>query len=105
MKKDKILEMLDELGRMLNVKFGTESYEIRCYLHDIKDFVKKEDLTNLCRCTGAKKQEEILHQRSTDELILNICACSRHIFEFRKCMRFRYLKFCPNHFVLSFFPL
>lgn len=34
---DEIIDELAILGNVLFNKFGTDSYDIRCYLHDIKE--------------------------------------------------------------------
>ena len=41
MKTQEILERLDTLGNMMYEKFGTDSYEARCYLYDTKELIKQ----------------------------------------------------------------
>jgi hypothetical protein len=41
MKIQEILERLDILGKMMYEKFGTDSYEARCYLHDTKELINQ----------------------------------------------------------------
>ena len=36
-----VIKDLDELGAKLYSKFGTDSYEERCFLHDIKSKLSK----------------------------------------------------------------
>lgn len=37
-----ILQTLDGLGETLYIKFGTDSYNERCVVHDLKEEVKKQ---------------------------------------------------------------
>lgn len=49
-----ILKNLDKIGTELYNKFGTDSYNIRCELHDIKDQLKA---INYSRCCTELKSE------------------------------------------------
>lgn len=41
---ENIIKRLDDLGKKLYEKFGTESYVERCELHDIKELIKGQIL-------------------------------------------------------------
>ena len=43
-----IVKNLDKIGTELYNKFGTDSYDIRCELHDIKDQLKAINYTRCC---------------------------------------------------------
>ena len=43
-----IVKNLDKIGTELYNKFGTESYDIRCELHDIKDQLEAINYTRCC---------------------------------------------------------
>lgn len=40
MEKDELMERLTKISQELNRKFGTESYDIRCQLYDIREAIK-----------------------------------------------------------------
>ena len=50
-----IVKNLDKIGTELYNKFGTESYDIRCELHDIKDQLEAINYTRCC--TELKSKE------------------------------------------------
>ena len=54
-----IVKNLDKIGTELYNKFGTDSYDIRCELHDIKDQLKAINYTR-CRETFKEEQREPL---------------------------------------------
>ena len=60
MKTDEILERLDTLGKMLYEKFGTDSYEARCYLHDTKELIKKRQSLPIDSVSGSLISAEYL---------------------------------------------
>ena len=44
MERDELLKRLNTLGEMMYERCGTDSYEARCYLHDIKELLKESKL-------------------------------------------------------------
>jgi len=44
-----IVKNLDKIGTELYNKFGTDSYNIRCELHDIKDQLKAINYSHCCK--------------------------------------------------------
>jgi hypothetical protein len=52
---ENLIKRLENVGFELNRKFGTESYEIRCELHDIREALEKlhksDDNDKLCHRT------------------------------------------------------
>lgn len=44
-----IVKDLDKIGNELYNKFGTDSYNIRCELHDIKDQLKAINYSRCCK--------------------------------------------------------
>jgi hypothetical protein len=50
MTKDEIVKELDELGKTLYSKFGTDSYIERCTIHDLKDKFKALTIPDVSVC-------------------------------------------------------
>jgi hypothetical protein len=46
---ESILKNLNKIGTELYNKFGTDSYNIRCELHDIKEQLKAINYTPCCK--------------------------------------------------------
>ena len=57
-----IVKNLDKIGTELYNKFGTDSYNIRCELHDIKDQLKA---INYTRCCKSDSELFYCHQQSS----------------------------------------
>lgn len=63
MEKDELMERLTKISQELNRKFGTESYDIRCQLYDIREAIKnmghsKTESTKMYIATKTSSSEE-----------------------------------------------
>ena len=57
---ESIVKNLNKIGNELYNKFGTDSYNIRCELHDIKEQVKAINYTHSCETLNEGNYEHVL---------------------------------------------
>lgn len=56
-KQEGLIKELDELGKVLYNKFGTDSYLERCTIHDLKDKIETLISHNVSNCIGVIRTE------------------------------------------------
>ena len=72
-------DKLHEIGKELNYKFGTDSYEIRCKLYDIAESLLEEPVDNLylitfkyTNITDDSIHEEEIHAKDSFQAVINL---------------------------------
>ena len=59
-----IVKNLDKIGTELYSKFGTDSYNIRCELHDIKEQLKAINYSRCCKSDSEQLCEHPMSERA-----------------------------------------